>query len=150
MLVSWLFGFFLFLKKITLINICILYSIFKEFIEFVRIDTVRYYSPTDRCLAGVRVSSPPPPAPDGGILNRSGTKIQARLGHCGPERDSVLLRTHSKAIALTRPHTAGNPGPTQLFPVFQVGQKACTDAHPLWKESWGAGLGASEAGAGPL
>ena len=38
------FPFFFFFNS-TLINICVLHSIFKEFIEFVRIDTVRYYWP---------------------------------------------------------------------------------------------------------
>lgn len=37
------FPFFFF--NSALINICVLHSIFKEFIEFVRIDTVRYYWP---------------------------------------------------------------------------------------------------------
>lgn len=45
--------------------------------------------------------------------NSEPLKIQALLGHCSPERDSVLLRTHSKAIALT------HPAPTLLVILVQ-------------------------------
>lgn len=60
--------------------------------------------PRDTCLGWLWAAPPPRlPAPGGGILESPGTKVQQRLEHWSPERDSILTENTQQLNSLCAP-----------------------------------------------